>query len=588
MMRVKNSIQTKLTICILAVSLLPALLLFLLTLHNNSQFYKQQITNASEVTIEKQAMTINNIFSNVEKMLDTMLYNGITSENDIQLIAKSELGGAPPSQYQRLMNSRKVISIGESFVYNNDYIEAVLLYIPDKHLYSYNKSYKTELGMEDFAEQNKWFVNSKNPYVSIQIINPGKLSGSDKYIIISKNVSDLQNGKVIGMLSIVINTGMLKNINSGSLPWDSICVMDSAGKVLFGDDSIFFREDVLKQILSSNMGHITKGGSNDIFLYSTLNVNNWKIVSQVSMESYDRVFMHNVTYLIIIMFLCIIGVLFLLYVLSRIFTRPVINLSRIMLNTMPDTASIHSKYLRRDDEIGILYKRFGEMIEKMNALIQDKYLNEIALLKSKMKNLVAQINSHFVFNTLENINGLAEIEEIENISVMSKSLGDMLRYSIDCEEDIVPLKSEIEQIGKYIGIQEIRFGKKIHYQVNMEKEMLEHPVLKFMLQPIVENAIEHGLLARENEWQLVISAKAQNSRLRVTVRDNGIGIQESKLIQVRETIASGEIREKAEGRHHDIGLANINKRIRLLFGADFGLNIESGPDGTRVYADLPL
>jgi two-component system sensor histidine kinase YesM len=122
----------------------------------------------------------------------------------------------------------------------------------------------------------------------------------------------------------------------------------------------------------------------------------------------------------------------------------------------------------------------------------------------------------------------------------------------------------------------------------MEKEMLEHPVLKFMLQPIVENAIEHGLLARENEWQLVISAKAQNSRLRVTVRDNGIGIQESKLIQVRETIASGEIREKTEGRHHDIGLANINKRIRLLFGADFGLNIESGPDGTRVYADLPL
>jgi len=587
-MKVKSSIQTKLTICILAVSILPALLMFLLTLDNNSRFYKQQITNATEVTIEKQVMTMNNFFSNLEKMLDTLLYSGITSDNDIQLITKSELGKKPLTQYQRLLNTRKIINIGESYVYNNDYIEAVLLYIPDKYLYSYNKSYKTEIGAENFAEMNKWLLDSKSPYVSTQLINPGKLSGSEKYIIVSKNVTDLQNGKVIGMLSIVVNTGMLKNISSSSLPWDNVSVIDGTGKVLFGDSNITFSEDVLQRILTTDTGHISKNGTGDIIIYSTLNVNDWKIVSRVSMEAYNKVFMNNVSYLIATMILCVLGVLFILYVLSRIFTRPIINLSRIMLDTMPDSAFVSSKYMLRDDEIGVLYKRFGEMIDKINALIQEKYVNTIELLKSRMKNLVAQINSHFVFNTLENINGLAEIEEIENISIMSKSLGDMLRYSIDYEEDIVPLSSEIQQIEKYISIQEIRYGKKIHFETKAEKDLMEHTVLKFMLQPIVENAIEHGLLYREADWQLVISAKEHNSRLRVTVWDNGVGISESKLEKIREYLESGKKVGKSEGKHHDIGLININQRIQLLFGGDFGLQIESGPGGTSVHADLPL
>lgn len=588
-MRVKKSIQTKFIASILAVSIVPALVLFLLTLNNNSSFYKQQITAASEMTIEKQSMTINNIFRNMEEVLDTMLYSQYMVDNDIQTISKSELNEVPVSSYQRLLNSRKISSLGESVAYNNDYIESLYLYIPGKYVYSYNKSYRTEIGIEDFARLDQGFVSSGSPYFSVQVIHPNKLYPEDKYVIVSKNVSDPRYGNVLGMLSIILNTSMFESVKSSSLPWDNVCILDNDGTVLFGDSSISLSEDEMRQIGGSSIGHISRGRSQGMLLYSTLNIDGWKIVSQVSMESFNSSFWKNIYYLIAVTALCIVGVLFMSFVLSRIFTRPVIRLSKMMQETIPSFASIGPRYIEREDEIGILYRRFGAMVDKINALIQDKYLNEIALLKSKMKNLIAQINSHFVFNTLENINCLAEIEEIESISVMSKSLGDMLRYSIDYEEDVVPLESEIRQIVKYNSIQEIRFGKKINLAVEAGDSFLGHNVLKFMLQPIVENAIEHGLHSREGEWRLDISAKEHESKLRVTVHDNGTGMDSSKLEEIRAYLKTGEKQEKTDGRHHEVGLINIDRRIKLLCGDEFGLSLESDPGtGTSVHVDLPL
>ena len=201
---------------------------------------------------------------------------------------------------------------------------------------------------------------------------------------------------------------------------------------------------------------------------------------------------------------------------------------------------------------------------------------------------MSQINAHFIFNTLENINCLAKIEKNNQIAVMSKSLGDMLRYSIEYESDEETLATEISHIREYLNIQEIRFGSPILLKIESSEEILQSPVLKFMLQPVIENSIEHGLAGEEPPWIIVVRAYRQDGKTIIAVQDNGIGMEEDTLREVRRRIYHpDDLAEDA--RYASIGLSNIYKRIQLLYGEEYGLEIENlAGRGVEVKVCLPF
>ena len=201
---------------------------------------------------------------------------------------------------------------------------------------------------------------------------------------------------------------------------------------------------------------------------------------------------------------------------------------------------------------------------------------------------MSQINAHFIFNTLENINCLAKIEKNNQIAVMSKSLGDMLRYSIEYETDEEILATEISHIREYLNIQEIRFGSPIQLNVESPQEILESRVLKFMLQPVIENAIEHGLAGEELPWIITVRAYQQDGKIIITVQDNGIGMEEETLREVRRRIYHPENLAE-DARYASIGLSNIYKRIQLLYGSEYGLEIDNQAGmGVEVKVCLPF
>jgi len=236
----------------------------------------------------------------------------------------------------------------------------------------------------------------------------------------------------------------------------------------------------------------------------------------------------------------------------------------------------------RQDEIGILYRCFERMLQQIQMLIEEKYKSEIRYLKSCLQSLMSQINAHFLFNTLENINCFAEIEKNHKIAVMSKSLGDILRYSIDYETEEVPLSREVEQTKKYISIQEIKFGHPIRFRQEVEGNLLEHPVMKFLLQPIVENAIEHGLSGVAN-GELVLTVYHKGDTLFLEIANNGSSIPEERLAQVRERICYGAHRDdEVQGKHTSVGLMNIQRRLRLQYSDQYGLTIDNRPEGGVV------
>ena len=164
----------------------------------------------------------------------------------------------------------------------------------------------------------------------------------------------------------------------------------------------------------------------------------------------------------------------------------------------------------------------------------------------------------------------------------------MLRYSIEYERDEEKLKTEVKHIRQYINIQEIRFGNQIQVDLDITEELLEAKVLKFMLQPVVENAIEHGLTGQEMPWKISIRAIRENGSLMIQVKDNGRGMDGETLVQVRERIYHPDTISE-DARYSSIGLSNIHKRIQLLYCDKFGLAIDSRPgEGVTVTMTLPF
>ena len=220
-------------------------------------------------------------------------------------------------------------------------------------------------------------------------------------------------------------------------------------------------------------------------------------------------------------------------------------------------------------------------------MIKEKYESQINMLKSRLRNLTSQINSHFLFNTLENISCLAQLEGNKQIVIMTKSLGDMLRYTMDIDGDYITLEKEIGQMQRYLNIQEVRFGNEIKLELDLEEGVSKRKVMKYMLQPIVENAIEHGMSGKEFPWKLLIAAKHEGNDMYIVVKDNGTGMDEKTLECVRKRIYNKTAQEEEE-KYFNIGLKNIHERIQLLFTEKYGMWIDSIPEeGTTVTLHVP-
>ena len=283
-----------------------------------------------------------------------------------------------------------------------------------------------------------------------------------------------------------------------------------------------------------------------------------------------KITMQNSQILYVLIFVDLVFVMVIVFWMERHSIRPIVRLSKVMETTAESGLVFHNEYKGRRDEIGTLYSYYDKLISQINRLIREKYQNEIKILKSRLRNLTSQINAHFIFNTLENISCLAQIEGNKQIVTMSKSLGDMLRYSMDFEGDLIRLEKEISHIQQYLNIQEVRFGNEISLVLDLEKDTCRRKVMKFMLQPIVENAIEHGMAGKDFPWIITIRTRLQNGDLYIDVEDNGIGMDKQTLERVRRRIYEPQDVEE-ELRCFNIGLVNIHERIQLIFSDSYVL-----------------
>ena len=219
----------------------------------------------------------------------------------------------------------------------------------------------------------------------------------------------------------------------------------------------------------------------------------------------------------------------------------------------------------------------------MEELREKESRANLLLSQAEYKALQAQINPHFLYNTLETMSSIAEIRNCPEVSMLSQSLSNIFRYSLNMKEQLSTVAQEINHLKNYCYVMSVRMQDNIEYVYDIDESLLKERIPRISIQPLVENALNHGLRNKRGEKKVQIRIKRQDENLVISVRDNGMGMDAE---QINESLQKNEMIQTEKGS--SIGLYNINARVKILYGDQYGIHIESAPgEGTCVFIVLP-
>lgn len=241
------------------------------------------------------------------------------------------------------------------------------------------------------------------------------------------------------------------------------------------------------------------------------------------------------------------------------------------------------------DELRILDDQFSHMLETINSLIRENYVRELEKKETELKNLQLQINPHFLYNTLETISSIAALRQAFTVCELCGRLGEIFRYSLGKDYgEFVTVEQELHHVENYVYIQKVRYGDKFEVFYHVEPEVRQCLILRFILQPVVENAILHGIAPMTGSGTLEIAVERREETLCVRVEDDGVGMDGMKKAELEDYINSPESGSQERGQG-SIGVRNVHRRIRLACGDQYGVAIESEPyRGSSFLITFPL
>jgi len=263
--------------------------------------------------------------------------------------------------------------------------------------------------------------------------------------------------------------------------------------------------------------------------------------------------------------------------------RPIVKLRRLM--EAAETGDLDVRFVDPpDDEIGRLGKSFNAMISEIGKLLDQVYLEQQKKREAEFRILQAQIKPHFLYNTLDTIHWMAQEKGAQDIVGIVDALTRLFRISLSKGRDVIRLEEELDHVTSYLVIQKIRYAEKFDYVLDVDPALLGRPVVKLTLQPLVENALYHGIKERAGRGTLTIGAQREDQTLVLTVADDGVGMDEATLRALENNLHQGE--DASDG---GFGVFSVHHRIRLVFGEGWGLSYRSAPGaGTTVTARQPL
>jgi two-component system sensor histidine kinase YesM len=390
-----------------------------------------------------------------------------------------------------------------------------------------------------------------------------------------RSITDKASGRSLGVILVDIEVQSIERLLKANLGGRGyIGLLDPGGRVVCGIQGPDAGEGLAARL---------PGPAASQLRYSRrLTVNDWSTVGLIPKRELTRD-LGSITKLIAALFaaICLVDVLAALYITARL-TEPIKKLMLLMKQVESGDFSA-SMDISFGDEVGRLAESFNLMVRRLDDSMRQLFLNQQKLRKAQLAALQAQINPHFLYNTLDSVCWLARAEKKEEIVRTVSALTKLLRIGLSKGDEVIPIREEVEHVRNYLIIQKMRYGQILDYSLDVPEELNDHQIVKLVLQPLVENALYHGLKNKEGKGHIAIRARREGQTIVFSVSDTGVGIGEERLRALEAGL------QDPEGRADGFGLKNVSDRIRIYFGEGHGLCFHSRPgEGTTVSFSIPL
>lgn len=570
-------IKTKVLLLFIVVSMIPILIISAFMYQRYRQVIFDQMNQQSGNVFDKAAKECEDKLENINTITGMItLYSD--SDNSIITDLQKYNDKNTYSQYDVFKSNNNIKFICQSLLYTSDYINGIFIFTPCGEVLGYGYGGNIDVIASYAPFKDEWYKETlqKNGKIYVSPLEEKDfLLNSKQSVSFSKALYDVINKEYLGVLLIDCSPDIFDLSSINTMPDTTILTISrEQGDILYSNASDF------KESFSDSQ---TKT------LTRFLELGNITLTSSTNYEVLYKEFANTLTLLIVLAILLIIVVIIVSSFVTYYITKPITSLTSRIARSGVNQASFDNKYGNRSDEIGILYNEYQNMILELQDYVQKEYKNKLIVMDSQMRAFEAQINSHFLYNTLESINSVAEIAEVESICTMSMALGNMFRYSIKTQSELVTLQDELNHVNDYISIQMIRFSNKFSLTLDVPDELRPVRVLKLILQPLIENALYHGLQNCTSGNLITIVVKAQSSSLIITITDNGQGMSESVLNNLNDLLNEpAKFQELGQRKKESIGIKNVHSRIQLYYGETYGIKVESQEnEGTTVTIIVP-
>ncbi len=417
------------------------------------------------------------------------------------------------------------------------------------------------------------------------------ISGERPWVItLSRGIRDRSgSGEKEGVFFIDLNYSAISGLCDQSTVGTKgyAFILDAKGNIVYHPQQQQLYNELqtenISLIMDTDEDTVLTGTGNDGKLYSISRSEKtgWTVVDCTNVkELLSKSRQAQSVYVLTAIILVIVALLFSRF-MARSITLPIQKLRDSMKKVQEGDFSVSDVVVDSRNEIGSLTKSFDVMTHRIHELMEQNVHEQEEKRKSELKALQSQINPHFLYNTLDSIIWMAEGKKNEEVVLMTASLARLLRQSISNEDEVVPIANEVEYARGYLTIQKMRYKDKLEFQIDVDSSILYIPLIKLVLQPIIENAIYHGLKYKESKGLLIVKGFMKDGNAVLQVIDDGVGMDEETLAHIYD-------KHKVNYHSNGVGVYNVQKRLKLYYGDGYGITYESEKGkGTTATITIP-
>jgi len=561
------------------------------------------ITAVNVVKTEHESsshLILTNLSSNIDQYLQNIEKGTITSLMDSNL--QLALEQWPNTQLENSEDLRlKYENVIEKFVGSIEMsiknVDSVQIYTGNRVFYSANFN-RADYNIGNFTEE-EWYRRTLDARGQIVLFGTHKpfhrVDALDSVISISRVINKSGTKKALSVILVDIRLDSLREILIKSeITNRKFLILDENNQLIYGTDPTMVDNNLLT--ITEKLEQVDYTNSEAGYFYASIqnvksyvnyvdsSYSGWKVVQYIS--EYEMIkYAKNIQIIIFALaLLSLATALLFLFILYKRVTQPIIRLSRQV--KLVGTGNFNLKLdSNRNDEFGVLYSGISKMVADLNLYIERLSDAKVQQKMTQYGALKSQINPHFLANTLETIQMKVIINGDRETAEMIGIVGHLFRSFIPTGKETLTLHEELQQIRLYIKVQQLRFGDKIEYEENLVTGSEQAVILHFILQPLVENAIVHGLERKVGKGKVEISSAITSKHLLIHIKDNGVGMTAKQITELQSKL---ETPVDMVAEEH-IGVKNVHDRIRYYYGDPYGITIESQEDeGTTITLYFPL